>query len=93
VIVVKGVGADGMLDAMYYNPQPLPFASAKASREMGVVHARSDLVAVGQQRILWPALRRGQRPTGRQPIPSRGETELRAPVQVQAAREGRDRAG
>jgi hypothetical protein len=47
LIVVKSIGVDGALEAMYYNPRPLPFASAKASREGGAVHARFELVAGG----------------------------------------------
>ncbi len=32
IIAIKGVGPDGKLDAMYFNPSPLPFAKAEASR-------------------------------------------------------------
>jgi hypothetical protein len=32
MIAIKGVGPDGKLDAMYFNPSPLPFAKAQASR-------------------------------------------------------------
>jgi hypothetical protein len=31
-IVIKGVGPEGRLDAMYFNPAPLPFAKAEATR-------------------------------------------------------------
>ena len=31
-IVIRGVGPGGKLDAMYFNPNQLPFAKAQASR-------------------------------------------------------------
>lgn len=46
-IVVRSVGPDGRLDAMYFNPNPLPFASAQATRADGQVHARFVLEAGG----------------------------------------------
>lgn len=46
-IVVRAVGADGALQAMYFNPNPLPFALAQARREAGAVHARFELQAGG----------------------------------------------
>lgn len=32
-IVIKSVAPDGKLDATYYNPRPLPFEKAQATRE------------------------------------------------------------
>jgi hypothetical protein len=46
-IVIESVGAEGALQASYFNPRPLPFASAKARREDGAVHARFELRAGG----------------------------------------------
>jgi hypothetical protein len=46
-IVVQSVGADGVLQASYFNPKPLPFALAQARRENGAVHARFELRAGG----------------------------------------------
>lgn len=46
-IVVRAVGADGALDATYFNPNPLPFAVARARREQGAVHTRFELQAGG----------------------------------------------
>jgi hypothetical protein len=31
-IVIRSIGPNGQLDAMYFNPNPLPFAKAQASR-------------------------------------------------------------
>ena len=46
-IVIQSVGSDGALQASYFNPRPLPFASAQARREDGAVHARFELRAGG----------------------------------------------
>jgi hypothetical protein len=46
-IVIEAVGADGALQASYFNPRPLPFAVAQARREGGVVRARFELRAGG----------------------------------------------
>lgn len=46
-IVVRAVGADGALQAMYFNPNPLPFALARARREAGAVLAHFELQAGG----------------------------------------------
>jgi hypothetical protein len=46
-IVIRSVGADGVLQAMYFNPNPLPFSLAQARREGGAVHARFELQAGG----------------------------------------------
>jgi len=47
VILVKSVGPDGRLQAMYFNPNPLPFAQAQVSREGGKLRAFFELQAGG----------------------------------------------
>jgi hypothetical protein len=47
VIVIKTVGAAGELDAMYYNPNPLPFAKAQARRDGQLLRADFELRAGG----------------------------------------------
>ena len=47
VIGVKGVGADGRLDATYFNPNQLPFATAQASTEGGALRVVLVLQAGG----------------------------------------------
>ncbi len=47
VIDVKGVGADGRLDATYFNPNQLPFAKAQASNDGGVLRVVLVLQAGG----------------------------------------------
>ena len=47
VIVIKSVGAAGELDAMYYNPNPLPFAKAQARRDGQLLRAEFELRAGG----------------------------------------------
>ena len=47
VIVIKSVGAAGELDAMYYNPNPLPFAKAQARRDGQLLRADFELRAGG----------------------------------------------
>ena len=46
-IVIKNVSASGQLEAMYYNPNPLPFAKAQASREGVTLRAFFELRAGG----------------------------------------------
>jgi hypothetical protein len=46
-IVIKGVAADGKLDAMYFNPNPLPFAKAQAARDGAALRASFELQAGG----------------------------------------------
>ena len=46
-IVIKGVGPSGQLDAMYFNPSPLPFAKAQASSEGATLRAFFELRAGG----------------------------------------------
>jgi hypothetical protein len=47
VILIKSVGPVGELQAMYFNPNPLPFAKARATREAGVLRAQFELRAGG----------------------------------------------
>lgn len=47
VIVIKSVGPGGELQAMYFNPTPLPFAKAQASRDGAVIRAQFELRAGG----------------------------------------------
>ena len=46
-ILIKSVGANGQIEAMYFNPNPLPFAKAEASREGARLRAFFDLRAGG----------------------------------------------
>jgi hypothetical protein len=46
-IAIKNVGADGGLDAMYYNPNPLPFAKARAVQEGATLRVFLELQAGG----------------------------------------------
>lgn len=47
VILIKGAGQNGQLEAMYYNPKPLPFAKAQASRTGATLSAFFELQAGG----------------------------------------------
>jgi hypothetical protein len=47
VIQIKSVGADGALDAMYFNPTPLPFARAQAALEGAMLRVSLELRAGG----------------------------------------------
>ncbi|MGL6109637.1 MAG: hypothetical protein ACRC2B_05995 [Rubrivivax sp.] len=47
VIQIKGIGADGALDAMYFNPMPLPFALARASLDGAMLRVSLELRAGG----------------------------------------------
>ena len=44
---IKSVGADGALDAMYFNPTPLPFAQARASQDGAMLRVSLELRAGG----------------------------------------------
>jgi hypothetical protein len=46
-IAIKSVGRDGRLEATYFNPNPLPFAKAQASREGETLRAFFELRAGG----------------------------------------------
>jgi len=46
-IAIKGASADGRLDAAYANPNPLPFAKARASSEGGSIRVFLELTAGG----------------------------------------------
>jgi len=47
IILIKGVGNFGELQATYFNPNPLPFAKARAVLEGGVLRTRFELQAGG----------------------------------------------
>jgi hypothetical protein len=46
-IVIRGVGADGKLDAMYFNPSQLPFARAQVSQDGATFRVVLELQAGG----------------------------------------------
>ena len=46
-IVIEGVGADGKLDAMYFNPARLPFAKAQVSQNGATFRVNLELQAGG----------------------------------------------
>jgi hypothetical protein len=46
-IAIRSVGADGRLDAMYFNPNPLPFAKAQAVRDGTTLRVMLELQAGG----------------------------------------------
>jgi len=47
VIAIKSVGANGQLDAMYFNPGALPFAQARALRQGPALRVHFELQAGG----------------------------------------------
>ena len=47
LILIKKVGPDGQLEATYFNPNPLPFAKARASRDGAQVRLSFELQAGG----------------------------------------------
>ncbi len=47
VILIKSVGVSGELQAMYFNPNPLPFARAQAVRDGSTWRLRFELQAGG----------------------------------------------
>lgn len=47
VIQIKSLGADGTLDAMYFNPNPLPFAQARAVQDGAMLRVSLELRAGG----------------------------------------------
>ena len=46
-IAIKGISANGQIEAMYYNPNPLPFAKAQATRLGETVRVNFELRAGG----------------------------------------------
>lgn len=80
-IVIRSVEPDGALQATYFNPNPLPFASAKAMRADGQVQARFVLEAGGYGGLdLCTALGPGDRPLGRHLLSGRGPADLRGGI-------------
>jgi uncharacterized protein (DUF2147 family) len=47
LILIKKVGANGQLEASYFNPKPLPFAKAQATRDGATVRLAFELQAGG----------------------------------------------
>ena len=47
LIVIKSIGPNGQLEAMYFNPNPLPFAKARALPEGAILRAFFELQAGG----------------------------------------------
>ena len=47
LIVIRGVDAGGQLDAMYFNPKPLPFAKARALPEGDTLRVFLEIQAGG----------------------------------------------
>ena len=47
MIAIKGIGPDGQLEAMYFNPNPLPFSRAQAAQEGAVLRVSLELRAGG----------------------------------------------
>jgi hypothetical protein len=47
VVVIRAIGSDGTLDAGYFNPSPLPFARALASRDDKTLRVFLELRAGG----------------------------------------------
>ena len=47
LIVIKSIGANGQLEAMYFNPNPLPFAKARALPEGATLRALFEIQAGG----------------------------------------------
>jgi len=46
-IAIKSIGPNGQIEAMYFNPNPLPFAKAQASRQGAALRAFFELRAGG----------------------------------------------
>ena len=46
-IAIKSIGPNGALDAMYFNPNQLPFAKAQATREGAALRVFLELQAAG----------------------------------------------
>ena len=46
-IAIKSIGPNGQIEAMYFNPNPLPFAKAQASRQGAALRAFFEIRAGG----------------------------------------------
>lgn len=46
-IAIESIGANGQLEAMYFNPNPLPFAKAQGSQDGAKLRASFELRAGG----------------------------------------------
>jgi hypothetical protein len=49
IILIRGVGAFGQLEASYFNPRPIPFAKAVALRDGDALRAKFELRAGGYE--------------------------------------------
>ena len=47
VILIKSIAPNGQLEAMYFNPNPLPFAKAQAAQDGGTFRASFEIQAGG----------------------------------------------
>lgn len=47
VILIKSIAANGQLEAMYFNPSPLPFAKAQAAQNGSTFRASFEIQAGG----------------------------------------------
>lgn len=47
LIAIRNIDPNGQLEAMYFNPNPLPFAKAQASQQGATLHASFELRAGG----------------------------------------------
>lgn len=47
VILIKSIAPSGQLEAMYFNPNPLPFAKAQAAQDGGTFRASFEIRAGG----------------------------------------------
>ena len=83
VINIKAADASGKLDASYANPNPLPFYTAEATRDSGVIRLFFELRAGGYNGSTYSAdLRPGKRPTQGRVLPGRGEATVRGSVRA-----------
>ncbi len=49
LIVIRNVGRDGRLEAMYFNPNPVPFAKAQVTRDDATLRVSFELRAGGYE--------------------------------------------
>lgn len=47
VILIKSIALNGQLEAMYFNPNPLPFSKAQATQDGGTFRASLEIQAGG----------------------------------------------
>ena len=49
LIVIRNAGRDGRLEAMYFNPNPVPFAKAQVTRDDATLRVSLELRAGGYE--------------------------------------------